>query len=281
MGKEGIEIINSDSKPTVFAVSDSIGETAELVIRAAMIQFNSGYVNIKRIPYVTDIEYVYEVIEEAKAEDKCAIVCTIVIPEVRQKLIELAEQNGIPIVDLMGPMLNTLTEITGLTPRLEPGLVHRIDEDYLKKVEAIDFAVKYDDGKDPRGFARADVVLIGVSRTSKTPLALYLAHNRLKVANLPLMPEVIVPDELFQIPPKKIIGLTISKEKLFEIRQERLKALGLDAEASYASMERIEKEIEYAEKIMNKIGCPRIDVSNKAVEDIATKIMEIIRKGEF
>jgi len=275
-----MKIARSNSKPIVFAVSDSIGETAELVIRAAMIQFNSGHINIRRIPYVTDVEYVEEVIEEAKAEPKCAIVCTIILPEVRQKLIELAKKNNIPIVDLMGPMMDTLSEVTELKPKLEPGLVHKIDEDYFNKVEALEFAVKYDDGKDPRGFARADVILIGVSRTSKTPLALYLAHNRLKVANLPLVPEVIVPDELFQVPANKIVGLTISKEKLYEIRQERLKALGLDADASYASPERISKEIEFADEIMNKIGCPRIDVSNKAVEEIATKIMEIIKKGE-
>jgi len=275
-----MKINSSSSRPIVFAVSDSIGETAELVIRAAMIQFNSGHINIKRIPYVTDIEYVEEVIEEAKAESKCAIVCTIVLPEVRQKLIELAHKNNIPIVDLMGPMMDTLSKVTELKPRLEPGLVHKIDEDYFKKVEALEFAVQYDDGKDPRGFAKADVILIGVSRTSKTPLALYLAHNRLKVANLPLVPEMIIPDELFQVPAKKIVGLTISKEKLYEIRQERLKALGLDADASYASPERIKKEIEFADKIMAKIGCPRIDVSNKAVEEIATKIIEIIRKGE-
>lgn len=245
-----------------------------------MIQFNSGRVDIRRIPYVTDIEYVNEVIEIAKASGKCAIVCTIILPEVRQKLVELANQNDIPIVDLMGPMMHTLSKITELKPRLEPGLVHRIDEEYLMKMEALEFAVKYDDGKDPRGISKADVILIGVSRTSKTPLALYLAHNRLKVANLPLAPEVTPPDELFQVSPKRIIGLTITKRKLYEIRQERLRALGLDEDASYASPERIEKEIEYAENLMDKIGCFKIDVSNKAVEEIATTIIELIKKGD-
>lgn len=274
-------IINDKkSRPVVFAVSDSIGETAELVIRAAMVQFNSEKVDIRKVPYVTDNEYVEDIIEEAKNTADCVIVCTIILPEVRQHLLSLAEQNQIPIVDLMGPMMDTFSKIIEVKPHLQPGLVHRIDEDYFKKIEAIEFAVQYDDGKDPRGLSRADVVLIGVSRTSKTPLAMFLAHKRLKVANLRLVPEVAPPDELFHLPPKTIIGLTISPEKLFDIRQERLKALGLSTEATYAQLSRIMEEIEYADMIMEKIGCPKIDVSNKAVEEIATSILEIIRKGE-
>ncbi|AEE91263.1 positive regulator of gluconeogenesis [Tepidanaerobacter acetatoxydans Re1] len=273
-------IKDKKSQPVVFAVSDSIGETAELVIRAAMVQFNSDKVDIRKVPYVTDNEYVEDIIEEAKNTADCVIVCTIILPEVRQHLLSLAEQNQIPIVDLMGPMMDTFSKIIEVKPHLQPGLVHRIDEDYFKKIEAIEFAVQYDDGKDPRGLSRADVVLIGVSRTSKTPLAMFLAHKRLKVANLRLVPEVAPPDELFHLPPKTIIGLTISPEKLFDIRQERLKALGLSTEATYAQLSRIMEEIEYADMIMEKIGCPKIDVSNKAVEEIATSILEIIRKGE-
>ncbi|MDD4570007.1 MAG: kinase/pyrophosphorylase [Tepidanaerobacteraceae bacterium] len=273
-------INNNKSKPIVYAVSDSIGETAELVIRAAMIQFNSGKVDIRRIPYVTDKEYVEDIIEEAKKTPNSAIVCTIILPEVRQYLLHLAKENQISIVDLMGPMMDSFSKITEIKPHLEPGLVHRIDEDYFKKMEAIEFAVQYDDGKDPRGLSRADVVLIGVSRTSKTPLAMFLAHKRLKVANLPLVPEVSPPDELFKLAPRSIIGLSISPEKLLDIRQERLRALGLNSDATYAQRSRIMNEIKYAEKIMEKLGCPKIDVSNKAVEEIATSILEIIKKGE-
>ena len=245
-----------------------------------MIQFNSGHMDIRTVPYVTDKEYASEVIEEAKATKNCAIVCTIILPDVREHLIELAQKNNIMVIDLMGPMMKTISKLTKLEPQLEPGLVHRIDEEYFRKMEAIEFAVEYDDGKDSRGISRADVVLIGVSRTSKTPLAMYLAHKRLKVANIPLVPEVTPPDEIFHIPAEKIIGLTITPEKLNEIRQERLKALGLSSEASYASPNRIVKEIQYAENIMDKIGCKKIDVSNKAVEEIASNILEIIRKGE-
>ncbi|MCG0274746.1 MAG: kinase/pyrophosphorylase [Thermosediminibacteraceae bacterium] len=277
--KGGFKIVRAQG-PIIFAVSDSIGETAELVARAATVQFNSGHVEIRKYPYVTDEEDVMEVIEEAKRLENCAIVCTMVLPEVRKKLVELAKVHNIPILDIMGPMIDIVSKITNIKPKLEPGLVRKVDEDYFKKIEAIEFAVKCDDGKDPRGLAKADVVLIGVSRTSKTPLAMYLAHKRLKVANLPLVPEVAPPEELFQIPPKNIVGLTISPEILYKIRQERLKALGLNGDATYATMERITKELEYADNIMKKIGCHKIDVSNKAVEEVAARIMELIGKGE-
>lgn len=277
--KGGFKIVKVEG-PVIFAVSDSIGETAELVAKAATVQFNSGHVEIRRYPYVTEEEDVMEVVEEAKKYKNSAIVCTIVLPEIRKKLLELAEVNNIPILDIMGPMMDIVSRITNIRPKLEPGLVRRVDEDYFDKIEAIEFAVKYDDGKDPRGLAKADVVLIGVSRTSKTPLSMYLAHKRLKVANLPLVPEVSPPEELFQLDPKNVVGLTIQPEILYKIRQERLKALGLSSDATYASMERILKELEYADEIMKKIGCHRIDVSNKAVEEVAARILEIIRRGE-
>lgn len=268
------------TKPTIFAVSDSIGETAEIVTKAAIIQFKSSDVVIRRVPYVIDRQYAQEVVEQAKDIGNCVIVCTIILPEVRQFLLEQARENGIPIVDLMGPMMKVISEIVDLNPELEPGLVHKTDADYFKKMETIEFAVQYDDGKDPRGLYRADVVLIGVSRTSKTPLALYLAHQRLKVANLPLVPEVVPPKELFQLPKNKVIGLTITPEKLYEIRYERLKSLGLGFNAIYANRDRILKEIDYAEKVMKNLDCPKIDVSNKAVEEIATNILDILKKGD-
>jgi regulator of PEP synthase PpsR (kinase-PPPase family) len=157
--------------------------------------------------------------------------------------------------------------------------VHQLDDEYFRRVEAIEFAVKYDDGKDPRGLLRADVVLVGVSRTSKTPLSMFLAHKRLKAANVPLVPEVEPPEELFEVNPRKVIGLTISPDELNLIRTERLKALGLRAQANYAALERILVELEYAEKIMKKIGCPVINVSNKAVEETASIILDIIKRG--
>jgi regulator of PEP synthase PpsR (kinase-PPPase family) len=156
-------------------------------------------------------------------------------------------------------------------------MMRKLDDEYFRKIEAIEFAVKYDDGRDPRGILRADIVLVGVSRTSKTPLSMYLAHKRYKVANVPIVPEVKPPDELYQIPRSKCVGLIISPDKLNEIRTERLKALGLGARANYASYERILEELDYAEKIMKRVGCPVINVSNKAIEETAGLILDILK----
>ncbi len=160
-----------------------------------------------------------------------------------------------------------------MQPKEEPGLIYRLDEEYFRKIEAVEFAVKYDDGRDPKGIKRADIVLIGVSRTSKTPLSQYLALKRYKVANVPLVPESIPPTELFDIPKEKCFGLLISPEKLIDIRMERLRSLGLKPEAAYAQMDRINRELEYARNLYERIGCQVIDVTNKAVEETANLIL--------
>jgi regulator of PEP synthase PpsR (kinase-PPPase family) len=262
----------------IYIVSDSIGETAELVVRAAASQFDRHLIDVHRYPYIEDKEAIDEIIASAK-ESKAMIVFTLVIPELKEYIMEQAAQAHIPTIDVMGPLMNTLQDALQMKPTCKPGLVRRLDEEYFRRVDAIEFAVKYDDGRDPRGLLRADVVLIGVSRTSKTPLSMYLANKRLKVANVPLVPEVEPPEELFQLPPERIIGLTINCEQLNSIRTERLKALGLTAQANYAAIERIQVELEYAEKIMQRIGCPVIDVSNKAVEETANIILEMIKRN--
>lgn len=266
-------------RPVVYIVSDSVGETAELVVKAAVSQFNSGNVEIRRVPYVNHADDIRAVVAAAKGQ-LCIIAYTLVIPELRDVLVEEAALYQLAIVDIMGPMIDALSTIVDKSPRLKAGLLHKLDEDYFRKVEAIEFAVKYDDGKDPRGMKYSDIVIIGVSRTSKTPLCMYLAHQRIKAANVPLVPEVAAPEELFKLPSKKVIGLTIKPQQLNIIRTERLKTLGLTSSADYASLERILNELDYAEGIMKKIGCPIIDVTDKAVEETASKVLEIYNKGD-
>lgn len=262
---------------TIFVLSDSVGETAELVIKAGLSQFNNGDYKIQRVPYVEDKETVDEFLQIAK-ERNGMIGFTLVDPQLRNYLNGRADEMNVEAIDIMGPMLETMERVFEKNPRLEPGLVHKLDEDYFKKIEAIEFAVKYDDGRDPRGIARADIILIGVSRTSKTPLSQYLAHKRYKVANVPIVPEVDPPEELMMVNPSKCIGLRITADKLNGIRKERLKALGLGDQATYANMERIEQELEYFDRMVGKIGCPVIDVSNKAVEETANLIIRRIQR---
>ena len=264
--------------PIIYVVSDSIGETAEFVVRAAASQFNGGDVQIRRVPYVDSKEAIREILQAAQ-EDSALVAFTIVVPELQQHLVQLAEEMAIPFVDIMGPMLSALETAYDRPPRMEPGLVRKLDEDYFKRVEAIEFAVKYDDGRDPRGLLHADIVLIGVSRTSKTPLSMYLANRRLKVANVPLVPEVEPPEELFKIRHNKIIGLTIDAAHLNRIRMERLKALGLTKDANYANVARIQYELDYAQSVMKRLGCAIINVATKAVEETANHIYDMYRQG--
>ncbi|HLQ74048.1 MAG TPA: pyruvate, water dikinase regulatory protein [Bacillota bacterium] len=265
------------SQPTpIYVLSDSVGETAELVTHAGLSQFQNGNYQIERIPYVDNKETIDESLQIIK-EKQGIITFTIVDPELRQYVNEQSKELGIEVIDIMGPVLSSMERVFKTPPHLEPGLVRQLDEDYFKRIEAIEFAVRYDDGRDPRGIARADVVLIGVSRTSKTPLSQFLALKRLKVANVPIVPEVDPPEELFRVDPKKCIGLRITPEKLYSIRKERLKALGLGDQATYASMKRINEELDHFNKIVNKVNCDIIDVSNKAVEETANAILEHLK----
>jgi len=273
-------MLDNQQGQLIYVVSDSIGETAELVVRAGASQFDGFLFHVQKYPYIEDRESIDEIIASAR-ESKAMIVFTLVIPELNRYLAEQAARYGIPAIDVMGPLMNTLQDMLKVPPSGKPGLVRRLDEEYFRKVDAIEFAVKYDDGRDPRGLLRADVVLIGVSRTSKTPLSMYLANKRLKVANVPLVPEVEPPQELFELPPGRCVGLTITPEKLNTIRTERLRALGLTAQANYANLDRIAEELAYSRRIMERLGCPVIDVSNKAIEETANIILEMIRKNNM
>jgi hypothetical protein len=207
------------------------------------------------------------------------IIHTTVNKENKDFIEEKAKEYNIPTVDIMSPPLEVLESILGIPPKREPGLIRRLDENYFKKVEAVEFTVKYDDGKDPRGVRKSDICLVGISRTSKTPLSMYLAHKNFKVANIPLVPEVPAPKEIFEKDNRRVFGLIADPVKLIEIRKERLKALGLEYTANYANVERIKYELDYSREIMEKLGCIVIDVSTKAIEETATIIIEHMIKS--
>lgn len=267
-----------DEKSIIYVISDSIGETADQVTRAAAAQYGGTVGDIRRIPYVSEKQTIKEIINEAKKHNSI-IVYTMVIPELKEYLEKEAKEQGLVYVDIMGPVIEAISHITKTKPTYTPGIIRQLDDEYFKKVEAIEFAVKYDDGKDARGIKKADIVLVGVSRTSKTPLSMYLAHKYFKVANVPLVPEVPAPEELFEKDPRRVFGLIANPFKLNEIRQERLKSLGLSNNANYASIERINYELEYSKRIMEKLNCMVIDVSSKAVEETAGIIISHMKEN--
>lgn len=259
----------------VVVISDALGETAELVARAAASQFPGHTIEVRRYPHVTTEPEFLRVLGRLPRAP-AVVVFTIILPELRAVIERHCAGVGIPFVDVMGPLIGELALSLGEQPTLQPGLVHRLDAQYFRRVEAVEFAVRFDDGKDPSGIVRSDIVLLGVSRTSKTPTSLYLAHRGIKVSNVPMVPEADLPDEIFSVPAAKVIGLTINPEVLLQIRTERLKSLGLGPRSHYADLGRIIEELEYADRIFRRIGCRVVDVSQKAVEETANNILEIV-----
>jgi regulator of PEP synthase PpsR (kinase-PPPase family) len=263
--------------PGVYIVSDSVGETAEMVVRAAAIQFGPEVTEIRRAANIHDRDALEKVVQHAR-EEGFIIAYTLVQSDIAEALRQRAQEAGLDCVDLLGPIIETFKKYSDIEPYGQPGLLHRIDDNYLKRVAAVEFAVRYDDGSDPHGIAQADIVLIGVSRTSKTPVSMYLANKGLKAANVPLVPEVKPPEELFAIPHNRIIGLVIHLDRLNQIRTERLRVMGVSGPASYSDPARIIEELEYADQVMRRLSCAVIDVTGKAVEETASKILEIYNR---
>ncbi|WP_138159273.1 pyruvate, water dikinase regulatory protein [Peptoniphilus catoniae] len=269
----------SDNGIKIYVISDSIGETGELIAQAAVRQFETDNFEIKRYPYHNTIDHIEPILKEAAKYEKSLIIYTNVVLETSEFIKEESKKLNLKVVDVMRDPMMRIEEILGYPPLREPGLIRRLDENYFKKVEAIEFAVKYDDGKDPRGAKKADICLIGISRTSKTPLSMYLANKLYKVANIPLVPEVPVPKEVYEKDSHRIIGLTCNPEKLISIREERLKSLGLSGNAKYANLDRIKEELSYSKQIMEELGCIVIDVSDRAMEETAGIIIDYIEKN--
>ncbi len=273
----------SNAAPTsqgliVFTVSDSSGETAEAVARAALVQFPPGGVSIYRLPQVRSCQQLTALLKDLP-HARAIIAYTLVLPEYRDTLETEAAKYNVPTVDLLSPLIARIASTTGTLPMYQPGRLHVLDEKYFKKIEAIDFAIRFDDGKNSEGIKQADVVLTGVSRTSKTPNCMYLAHHYgLKAANVPIILGVDPSPALFEIPPRKIIGLHIDPHVLQGIRITRAQVLGMPANTEYADPDRIGQEVRQAKKLFRELKCHVIEVSTKAIEETSSEIYLHLRQ---
>lgn len=267
-------------RPTIFVVSDSTGETAERVVRAALLQFPAHRVRLRLFTRVRDRDAVAEVL--SKASDAGAmVVFTLVSPDLREFFHEVATRESIESVDVIGGLIHKVGNYLETAPLNQPTATLPLSEEYFRRVEAIEFAVKSDDGKEPRNLRKADLVLTGVSRTSKTPLSTYLAGRGLKVANVPLVLGVPPPPELAELPADKVIGLTIGLQQLIEIRRARLEQLGMPTDASYGLKEHVRAELDYADELFSsRPDWMVIDVSGRAIEETATIILEAYKDRE-
>ena len=262
----------------IFTLSDSSGETAEAVARAALVQFPPGYATIYRLPQARSCQQITEFVEQMGA-GRAILAYTLVLPEYRETLEREAKKYNVETIDLIGPVIARVGELTGAKPLAQPGRLHLLDESYFKRIEAVDFAIRYDDGKNPDGIIQADVVLVGVSRTSKTPNSMYLAHHYgLRSANIPLVMNVDPPRALFEVDKLKIIGMSIDPHLLQDIRSIRAKVLGMAPDAEYADLNQIRQEVRYAKNIFRELDCHVIDVTSKAIEEISSEIYLYLRQ---
>lgn len=268
--------MTSNSDYNLFILSDSTGETAVTMIRAALVQYAGKDINIIRCKNIRSEEQIINVLDDC-FKRRGMVVYTFASPILRKKTAELCLDKSIPSIDLLGPLIHTLDHFFGVPSSSQVGALRQTDDMYFKRIEAIEYTVRHDDGKTLNELDKADIVLVGISRTSKTPLSIFLSHKGWKVANVPLVVESPLPEQLFKIDQRKIVGLIIDIDSLQRIRKNRLEKFGQDSGGEYASSQQILKEIEYAENLFKQNRrWPVFNVTERALEETASEIVRII-----
>lgn len=261
----------------IIIISDGTGETATSVARSCMTQFEEKDVYFTRYKNVRTKEQLDAIFNEAAIHHDM-VVYTIVSEELRTYIKEISKKMHVRSVDIMGPILQSFSNYFESEPSNLPGLYHAVNDDYFKRVAAIEFTLNHDDGKNVNSLETCDVVLVGISRTSKTPLSIYLSMEGIKVVNIPIILDMPIPEKLFEIDQRKIFALTIDPEALHEIRKNRLTRLGVtENDGDYAEYGKVVEEIEFANKIFNENKrWPVFNVTNKALEETAAEIIKLI-----
>jgi len=267
-------------KKVIYLVGEGTGETINRIARASLAQFSRENIEVKSYFLVTDENYVSRIIKHA-AEDDALVAFSIVQPGLRDFLIKQSDRRGVKAIDVIGSFIVQLSTFLREKPLEIPGRQYILDEEYFRRIEAINFSVKHDDGKLPHGMKLADIILIGLSRTGKTPLATYMANQGWKVANVPVHEDMETPTELYEVNQRKVFGLIISVESLVKLREARLKQLGLEPEARYADPVKVFEEIEWCQNFYKQNPRWRIvDVSNRAIEEVAAGIVHAYQTGK-
>ncbi len=255
---------------SVHVISDSLGETGEMVARAVTSQFAPGDFRIELLPRVTSAAQLRELVR-SHCGKHCIFLYTLVNEALLEEMASLCAE-GVNGVDVLGASVALLQSVTGKRPSGRAGASRQTDREYYARISAMEFAVSHDDGRNPEDLPDADVVLIGVSRSSKTPLAMYLAYKGIRAANVPLAPRVDPPKELMEIDPRRIFGLMTDAELLIDIRQERMREMRTYV-PRYAEREAVEEELAEARALMRKIGCLVIRTDNRAIEEASQEII--------
>ncbi len=267
---------------TIFIISDSLGDTAAAMATAAASQFEDEKVRVERLPKISTEKQVGSYLDErGRSSGDCVAFVTITAPDVREKVFTVLAERRIQSVDLLGPAIDAISKATGSNPVLRAGINRKLDEAYFRRIEAMDYSVDHDDGRLPEEYCEADIVLMGVSRTSKTPLSMYLASAGYKVANLPLALGVEPPKQIYDVERWRIFGLMSSPKILADIRARRLGDVDPKLLENYAGEEYVTRDLDQARAFMRKIGCIIIRTDNRAIEDTAREILTYYERAQL
>lgn len=267
------------SSATLYIISDSLGDTAAAVANAVVSQFPHDELSVERLSKVRNLDEIVAFVQKHQILSRPIVVFhTIVDRSLRLSFIDYASKNGVYEVDLIGPALDAISSLLGEQPMQRAGIIHETDATYFKRIEAMEYTVSHDDGRNVEGILEADIVLIGVSRTSKTPLSLLLASRGYKVANIPLALGMEPPSILFKVDQRRIFGLISTAEVLSEIRYKRLGKAAAVA-SSYAAPENVQEDIDAARALMRKLGCIVVHTNNRAIEETAQEILRYYKAG--
>jgi regulator of PEP synthase PpsR (kinase-PPPase family) len=258
-------------------ISDATGETVNMIARAALVQFK----NIEHTEHAWNLlrsEHQIQEIMVGIKENPCFVIYTLVDNEMCQLLENCCRELKIPCISVLDPVVNALGSYLNAEIQAAPGRQHIMDDEYFSKIEALHFVLNHDDGQSTQTLDTADVIIVGVSRTSKTPTCIYLANRGLKAANVPIVPGCELPGELMHAKKPLVVGLTNDPRQLVQVRRNRLKSLGEDEETDYIDMETVAGEVKEAKLLFISQGWPIIDVTRKSIEEVAANILQLYNR---
>lgn len=265
------------TKLSLHMISDSTGETVSHIAKAVVVQFKELSVEEYTWPMMRSIAQVEELLDTLRAEPGF-VIYTVIDADIRERIETGCREIGVPCISVLQPVVDGLKAHLNQDVEARPGKQHALDQDYFERIDAMDYVLSHDDGQSTRDIESADVILIGVSRTSKTPTCIYLGNRGVKAANFPLVPGCDLPDEIFSAHNPLVVGLTKDPRRLVEIRRQRLRQLNQNADTDYVDPDQVAQEINDARRLFTKHGWPVINVSRRSIEETATTIMQLLKR---
>lgn len=265
---------NNQNEKLVYIISDGIGESAINLLKASMVQFDFPSSALRVFARIDNAERLRSILQRAHDHD-AFVAFTIAKKELRQLVHEICLDEGLMHLDILGPPIEKLAEYLGTEPKEGANLMRQVDSKYFKRIDAIEFSIKYDDGQNVQKIFDADIIILGLSRTSKTPTSYFLAQHGYKVVNIPLVPEIPIPPEIYQVDQSRIVCLVMDSEILQKIRSARVKHYNISS--NYTDLERIFNEMEMVYDLLKKNRKWRVvDTTNKSVEETAREIISMV-----